>query len=145
VGYVVDWHKAFRLCHGYKLDNELILWSEGVIGTLSDEQEFSCKKIVIENAGFQVFDSVKDALKAKTIELPSKKLRQMAAIRQCAGILDRAEDAGLIIDREDVYSTMDYCMSKLGYNHVKWKPREDLREFIDEELEEVKVRSLRRG
>ncbi len=45
MGIVVNPVKAFNYCHGYRnpKTGELILWSEGVVGTLSDEQEKKCK------------------------------------------------------------------------------------------------------
>ena len=134
MGKVIDKDRAFRVCHGYKIGDELILWSPGVIGPLDDLQEFECKKIIIENAPVPlVFDSAADALKAKINEIPPKKLGQMAAIRRCAELMDLAEDEGLIKDIKDVYSFMDYCMEKQGFKGEKERyVRREIKEFIDE-------------
>jgi hypothetical protein len=48
MGIVVDRNIAFRRCHGYSLDSQKLLWSAGVIGMLSDEQEKLCQSIQIE-------------------------------------------------------------------------------------------------
>jgi len=142
MGIVVDPLKAFRTCHGYKIDHELILWSEGVIGTLSDEQEYLCRKIIIENAkgGPKVFYSVEDALEAEVEEVPPKKIGQVMAIRTCAHLLDMAEDAKLITGRKDVWAFMDYCLAKLGYGKVDREVPDHIKKFIDEMLtkEEIK-------
>ena len=47
MGRVIDTAIAFQSCHGYKFDDEKMLWSRGVIGTLTDEQEKLCKEIHI--------------------------------------------------------------------------------------------------
>jgi len=47
MGIVIKPEIAFRVCHGYKLGDELILWSDGVVGTLTDEQEKLCQSIII--------------------------------------------------------------------------------------------------
>ena len=47
MGRVIDPSTAFRVCHGFKLDDELMLWSKGVIGTLSDSQEKLCDRIYV--------------------------------------------------------------------------------------------------
>ena len=40
MGLVIDSEIAKNTpCHGYKIDDELFLWSEGVVGMLSDPQE----------------------------------------------------------------------------------------------------------
>jgi len=49
MGKVIDPNIAFSYCHGYKINEELILWSPGVIGTLSDAQEKLCKEIKIHS------------------------------------------------------------------------------------------------
>jgi len=140
VGIVVDSLKAFRVCHGYKIDHELILWSPGVVGTLSDDQELKCRKIIIENAkGNKVFYSVADALEAETSETP--KLGQMSAIRTCAQLLDLAEDAKIITGRKDVYAFMDYCMSKLGYDGVQRDVPDYIKKFVDKMLKEEGVKN----
>jgi len=140
MGIVVRGSKAFKLCHGYKTDHELILWSEGVIGTLNDWQEVKCEKILIENAkgGPKLVDSYVEALKVETVPISRKHLKQMIAIRQCAHILDKAEDVGLIENRYDVYSLMDYCMFKLGFDHVEKPPKEEIKKFVDKELSLIK-------
>ncbi|RLI84692.1 hypothetical protein DRP07_00275 [Archaeoglobales archaeon] len=139
MGLVTDANKAFRLCHGYKIDDELILWSEGVIGTLSDDQEYKCQTILIENAsgGPRSFSSVRDAKRVKTSGIPEGYVKRMVAFRVCASLLDKAEDAGLIDTRKDVYGFMDYCMDQLGYDGVKkeYKLSEDVKEFIEKGLE----------
>ena len=135
MGIVVNPQKAFRVCHGYKIDHELILWSEGVIGTLSDEQEALCKMIVLENAkgGRAVFFSREEALKADA-EPITPKTGQFIAIRTCAHLLDVAEDKGLIKGIPDVWTFMDYCMAKLGYGKVDREVPDYIRKFIDEML-----------
>ena len=146
MGVVVDPAKAFLVCHGYKIDDELILWSEGVIGTLSDEQEELCKKIVLENVRPpRVFSSKEEALKAEVEELPKGKVKQMAAVRVCAKILDEAEDRGLILGLEDVWATMDYCVNSLLGEPYERVPPVGLRRFIDEKLKEVKRKRLWRS
>jgi len=52
MGIVVKPEVAFKLCHGYEIDGELILWSDGVIGTLTDEQEKLCKYIFAEKGKY---------------------------------------------------------------------------------------------
>jgi len=142
MGLVVGSLKAFRTCHGYKIDHELILWSEGVIGTLSDEQEHLCRKIIIENAkgGPKVFYSVEDALEAEVEEVPPKKVGQVMAIRTCAHLLDMAEDAKLITGRRDVWAFMDYCLAKLGYGKVDREVPDYIKEFIDKSLEKEDIK-----
>lgn len=49
MGIVVDRNIAFQYCHGYKLNGELILWSVGVIGALSNTQEKLCKEIKFDS------------------------------------------------------------------------------------------------
>jgi len=44
---VIDPSTAYRVCHGFKLDDELMLWSRGIVGTLSDSQEKLCQKVYI--------------------------------------------------------------------------------------------------
>jgi len=94
---VVNPYKAFQVCHGYKIDHELILWSPGVIGALDDDQEKECRQILQQNVKERprVYSSVEDALNAETSSLPKPRLLQQAAIKTCAQILDRAEDVGL--------------------------------------------------
>jgi len=135
MGVVVNPLKAFRVCHGYKIDHELLLWSPGVVGTLSDLQELQCQKIIIENAkgGPKVFYSVDEALEAEVEE--TTKPAQMGAIRTCAHLLDLAEDAKLITSRNDVYAFMDYCMAKLGFDGVEREVPPHIKKFIDEMLE----------
>lgn len=138
-GIVVNPFKAFRVCHGIKVDDELILWSPGVIGVLSDEQEKLCKKIIIENAeDRKVFSSVEEALKADV--KPTKKLRQVVAIRTCAQLLDKAEDYDLIQNIKDVWAFMDYCMAKQGFGKVERKVPERIKEFIDESFEKLELK-----
>jgi hypothetical protein len=48
MGLVIDKNIAFKECHGYSLDSQKLLWSAGVIGMLSDEQEKLCEKIHIK-------------------------------------------------------------------------------------------------
>ena len=141
MGYVIDPERAFRVCHGYKIDSNLILWSPGVVGTLSNEQELKCKKIIIENAkgGPRVADSVVEALAVEVEEKP--KLGQISAIRTCAHLLDLAEDAKIITGRKDVYAFMDYCMSKLGYDGVQRDVPDYIKKFVDKMLKEEGVKS----
>jgi hypothetical protein len=138
MGIVVNRLTAFENCHGYKLsDDELWLWSPGVVGALSDEQERLCGRIVIENAkgGPKVFSSVESALRAEVEYYPRKHLKQQIAIRTCAQMLDRAEDLGIISSREDVYDFMDYCMEKMGFPGEKVRyPKPEIRAFIEEQL-----------
>ena len=136
MGIVVKPQKAFRICHGYKVDDELILWSEGVVGALDDMQERKCRTIIVENAkgGPVSVHSVDEALKLRTVNVPKEKMGQVVAIKRCAGLLDVAEDIGYITNVSDVYAFTDYCMAKLGYNGVKRHPREDIKEFIDNAL-----------
>jgi len=47
MGRVIDPSIAFQSCHGYRLDDEKMLWSKGVIGTLTDEQEKLCKEVYL--------------------------------------------------------------------------------------------------
>jgi len=138
MGHVIDENEAFKLCHGYKVDGDLRLWSKGVLGTLSKDQIFKCKAILIENAkgGPKIYTSVDEALKAEVTKIPDKHIGQTIAIRKCANILDAAEDLGLIRGLDDVYDLMDYCMDKLGYKGEKTREiREDLKEFVDKALE----------
>jgi len=141
MGLVVNPLKAFRVCHGYKIDHELILWSPGVIGILSDAEEFLCKKIIIENAkgGPKVFFSVAEALEAET-EPPKEKVGHIVAIRTCAHLLDEAEDIGLITGRRDVWAFMDYCMAKLGYGKVDREIPDHIKMFIDRMLEKEEMK-----
>lgn len=150
MGLVTNPYKAFQVCHGYKIDHELILWSPGVIGALDNAQEKLCKQILLENAkgGPRVFYSVEDALKAETSRLPKPRVRQQAAIKMCAQILDRAEDIGLITGIKDVYGLMDYCMARLGFGDgVKWHPSREIEEFVDRELKHMgkKLEKIKRG
>ena len=122
---------AFSICHGYKIGNELILWSPGVIGALNDEQEKLCKKIIIENAkgGPRVVSSVEEALKVETEKTP--KMRQVVAVKTCAHLLDLAEDKKLVHGIQDVWAFMDYCMAKMGFGEVEREVPEQLKVFID--------------
>lgn len=61
MGIVIKPEVAFRMCHGYKLDGELILWSDGVVGTLTDEQEKLCKSIILHRT---IPESLKKRLKS---------------------------------------------------------------------------------
>jgi len=140
MGIVVKPEKAYTVCHGYKVsDDELILWSPGVIGALSDDEERKCRVIIIENAsgGPQEFSSVEEALKVDTVNLPGDRMKQIIAIRQCAHILDRAEDVGLIQRREDTYALMDYCMDKFGFDGVQRYVPESIKRFVDKELKRI--------
>lgn len=47
MGIVISPEVAFKECHGYEYDKEKMLWSAGVIGTLSDPQERICERITI--------------------------------------------------------------------------------------------------
>lgn len=134
MGIVTDPARAFRMCHGYKIGDELILWSDGVMGVLSDSQEDKCQWIVLEdyNGVPHVFRSRKEAL-ASDIGHP-KKADVFADVKRCSRILDIAEDEGVIRDLEDVYATLDYCMYKLGHNDLKHRPRDRVKKFVDKML-----------
>jgi len=136
MGKVVDPSRAFKVCHGYKVDGELFLWSKGVRGLLNNNQEYLCQKIVIENAkgGPRVFLTVEEAKAAKVEEEVPKEVKHMVAMRTCASLLDEAENEGLIGGVNDVYAFMDYCMYKHGFDELKRKVPEKIRTFIDEHL-----------
>jgi len=133
----------FRVCHGYKIDHELILWAKGKRGMLSDEEEKLCKVIILENAkGKKVFTSVEEALKAEIEEIPPK-IGHIVAIRTCAHMLDEAEDIGLIDNISDVYAFMDYCMFKFGYDHIDRVIPDTIKTFIDIKFErDPKIRKV---
>jgi len=137
MGLVVDEDRAFSVCHGYNIDHELLLWSPGVVGALNDEQEKKCKSIIVENAkgGIRKFNSVEEALGVKTVGIPKGHLHQVIAIRQCAGVLDRAEDMGVIKNIDDVFDLMDYCMEKMGHPGTKRRiVRPEIKKFVTEQL-----------
>ena len=136
MGIVIDPSKAFKTCYGYKLNGELILWSKGVVGALSDEQEKMCQMIIIENAegGPAVVFSYEDALRVKAKPVTSKTARFMA-IKTCAELLDLAEDRGLIRTVFDTWAFMDYCMAKLGFGKVDRYVPEDIKRFIDQYID----------
>ena len=133
MGIVVDPSKAFKTCYGYKLNGELILWSKGVIGALSDEQERLCRMIIIENAegGPAVVFSYEDALRVKANPVTLKTSR-FVAIKTCAELLHLADERGLIRTIFDTWSFMDYCMAKLGFGKVDRYVPEDIKRFIDQ-------------
>lgn len=51
--------EAFKKCHGFATRDELLLFSPGVVGALSDVQEPLCDKIKIEG---KVYDSYADVI-----------------------------------------------------------------------------------
>jgi len=140
MGIVVEPDVAFKVCHGYKLsDDELILWSAGVIGALSDEQERLCEKIILNNVkGEDVFNSVKEALRAP-IEWRDENLKSdhFKAMKVCSRILHEADMFDMVIDPNDVYGLMDYCLAKLGFGKDYVRPvSEDIKEYVDMRLKE---------
>ena len=136
MGHIINPAKAFRVCRGYKLDDHLFLWSPGVVGMLNKEQIKECKTIILKNAvgRKKVFHSIEEALRAPVFE--DKRFGQVIAVKQCAHLLDVAEDVGVIRSWTDIPAFMDYCMDKLGYNGLKYKVPEYIKEFIDKMLKE---------
>jgi len=141
MGKVIKPGLAFSVCHGVKLDSELILFSPGVIGPLSDEQERLCRKIIIENAegGPKTVHSVDEALKVKISGIPDQ-YKHFVAVKLCAHLLDLAEDEGLVKHITDTWSFMDYCMAKLGYGVAERSISQELKEFIDKMFEKDEIK-----
>jgi len=50
MGIIINKDKAYNFdipCHGYRYDGKFLLWKQGVIGTLTDEQETAlCDKAI---------------------------------------------------------------------------------------------------
>jgi len=142
MGIVVNPLKAFKFCHGYKFDHELILWSDGVIGTLSDEQEKECKIIAIENVpnGPKIYHSVEEALNDDTPTIEDDKISQFVAIKECAHLMHIADETeNLIKHIPDTWAFMDYCMSKFGFGKVDREIPANIKNFIDEVFKEAGI------
>jgi len=136
MGEVINPAEAFRVCHGYKVDGFLALFSKGVIGMLNKEQIKECKTIIIENAvGEKVFHDWREALKAEVVE--DRHMAQTLAIRHCAHLLHRAHEEGVVKSIVDVPLFMDYCMYVYGFGKLKHKIPERIKEWIDEHAENV--------
>ncbi len=136
MGVVIDPTKAFKVCHGYKIDGFLALFSKGVIGMLSKDQIEKCQTIIIENAvGQKVFHSVEEAMKAKVVE--DKHMAQTLAIRHCAHLLHEAHEEGIIKSIADIPVFMDYCMYVYGFGKLKHEIPERIEKWINEHAENV--------